>query len=303
MKRRVAIALATTLLVTLHVAAQRGGFGQRDVAPEGSRVEYKTFQSKLLNREIRYGLYLPVSYASSTKKYPVLYFLHGLNENEMRWSTRGLTDVKLDKMVADGKIGEFIVAVPFGATSFYTNTRAGNAPWEDMIIKEFLPMIESTYRVNATRATRGISGISMGGYGALKIAMKHPDLFGSVSSHSAVLLAHLDDAQVRGGRLAMFNAMFDQIYGINQDLTYWNQNNPMTLAEDTKKLNGLKIYFDCGTEDDYGFQVGTKALDDMLTKAGFPHEAHLYPGRHGWDYAMQHTDASLQFHWKVFSGK
>jgi len=303
MKRRVAIALATTLLVTLHVAAQRGGFGQRDVAPEGSRVEYKTFQSKLLNREIRYGLYLPVSYASSTKQYPVLYFLHGLNENEMRWSTRGLTDVKLDKMMADGKIGEFIVAVPFGATSFYTNARSGNAPWEDMIVKEFIPMIESTYRVNATRATRGISGISMGGYGALKIAMKHPDLFGSVSSHSAVLLAHLDDAQVRGGRLAMFNAMFDQIYGINQDLTYWEQNNPMTLAEDTKKLNGLKIYFDCGTEDDYGFQVGTKALDDMLTKAGFPHEAHLYPGRHGWDYAMQHTDASLQFHWKVFSGK
>jgi S-formylglutathione hydrolase FrmB len=303
MKRRIAVALATTLFVTLHLAAQRGGFGARDVAPEGSRVEYKTFQSKLLNREIRYGLYLPVSYASSTKKYPVLYFLHGLNENEMRWSTRGLTDVKLDKMVADGKIGEFIVAVPFGATSFYTNARSGDAPWEDMIIKEFIPMIESTYRVNATRRTRGISGISMGGYGALKIAMKHPDLFGSVSAHSAVLLAHLDDAQVRGGRLAMFNAMFDQIYGINQDLTYWEQNNPLTLAADTKKLNGLKIYFDCGTEDDYGFQVGTNALDDMLTKAGFPHEAHLYPGRHGWDYAMQHTDASLQFHWKAFSGK
>jgi S-formylglutathione hydrolase FrmB len=303
MKRRVAIALSATLLVTLQLAAQRGGFGARDVVPEGSRVEYKTFQSKLLNREIRYGLYVPASYASSTKKYPVLYFLHGLNENEMRWSTRGLTDVKLDKMVADGKIGEFIVAVPFGATSFYTNARNGSAPWEDMIVKEFVPMVESTYRVNATRATRGISGISMGGYGALKIAMKHPDQFGSVSAHSAVLLAHLDDARVRGGRLAMFNAMFDQIYGINQDLTYWDQNNPLMLAADTKKLNGLKVYFDCGTEDDYGFHVGTKALDDMLTKAGFPHEAHLYPGRHGWDYAIQHTDASLQFHWKAFSGK
>ena len=75
------------------------------------------------------------------------------------------------------------------------------APWEDMILKEFIPLIESTYRVNATRATRGISGISMGGYGALKIAMKYLDLFGSVSAHSAVLLAHLDDAQVRGGGL------------------------------------------------------------------------------------------------------
>jgi AhpD family alkylhydroperoxidase len=132
MKRRVALALATTLLVTLQLAAQRGGFG-RDVVPEGSRVEYKTFQSKLLNREFRYGLYLPVSYASSTKKYPVLYFLHGLNENEMRWSTRGFSDVKLDKMVADGKIGEFIVASV--RTTSFTRTRSGNAPWEDMIVK------------------------------------------------------------------------------------------------------------------------------------------------------------------------
>ena len=61
--------------------------------PAGSRVEYKTYRSTLLNRELRYGLYLPPSYAASpTRKYPVLYFLHGLDENEMRWSTRGETD-------------------------------------------------------------------------------------------------------------------------------------------------------------------------------------------------------------------
>src|SRR4029079_14452636 len=264
----------------------------------------KTFQSKLLNREIRYGLYLPPSYASSpTKKYPVLYFLHGLNENEMRWSTRGLTDLKLDKLIADGKIGEFIVAVPFGATGFYTNFRNGSQSWEDMIINEFIPMIESANRVNATRATRGISGISMGGYGSLKIAMKHPDLFGSVSAHSPVLLGSLNDAHVAGRRLAMFQGLFDRIFGISQDLKYWDDNNPMNLAMDPKKLNGLKIYVDCGTEDDYGFQVGAKSFDDLLTKAGYPHESHLYPGNHGWDYAMQHTDASLQFHWKAFSGK
>src|SRR5205823_2060167 len=184
-----------------------------------------------------YGLYLPPSYASSpAKKYPVLYFLHGLNENEMRWSSRGLTDIKLDKMIADGKIGEFIVAIPFGNISFYTNKRNGSEPWEDMIVSEFLPMVESTYRVNATRATRGVSGISMGGYGALKIAMKHPDLFGSVSAHSAVLLQDLSAAKVSAGRLQRFQALFDRIYGINSDLTFWEANNPMTLAKDTKKL-------------------------------------------------------------------
>jgi S-formylglutathione hydrolase FrmB len=268
------------------------------------QVEYKSFPSKLLGRELKYGVYLPPSYSSSpNKKYPVLYFLHGLFEDETRWSTRGQTDQIMNRMIAEGKIGEFIVAIPYGGTSFYTNTRDGSEKWEDALVMEFIPLIESSYRINATRATRGISGTSMGGYGALKIAMKHPDLFGSASAHSAVLLQDLSAAKVSAGRLQRFQAMFDKIYGINQDLSYWEANNPMTLAKDTKKLNGLKLYFDCGTEDDYGFDVGTRQLDEMLTKAGYPHESHLYSGRHGWDYAMQHTNESILFHWKAFSGK
>jgi S-formylglutathione hydrolase FrmB len=278
-----------------------------ELSAQVSRVEYKAFESKLLGNQVRYGLYLPPSYASSpAKKYPILYFLHGLNENETRWAVRGMTDVMLDRMVADGKIGEFIVAIPFGAISFYTNTRDGKEKWEDMIVTEFIPMIESTYRVNASRATRGISGISMGGYGALKIAMKHPELFAAVSAHSAVLIQDLGAIQSipgRPGRMVQMTTLFDRIYGINQDLTYWEANNPMTLAKDRSKWNGLKIYFDCGTEDEYGFFVGTKQLDDLLTKASYPHEAHLYPGNHGWDYAVQHTAESLLFHWKAFSGK
>ena len=141
----------------------------------------------------------------------------------------------------------------------------------------------------------------MGGYGALKIAMKHPDLFGSASAHSAVLLADLSAAKVSDRRIQMFQSMFDKIYGINQDLTYWEANNPMTLAKDTRKLNGLKLYFDCGTEDNYGFDTGARQLDEMLTKAGYPHETHLYPGRHDWQYFATHLPASLQFHSRLFN--
>lgn len=268
------------------------------------RVEYKTFPSKLLGKELKYGVYVPASYANSpTKKYPVLYFLHGLFEDETRWSTRGQTDQIMDRMISEGKLGEFIVAIPSAGTSFYTNTRDGSEKWEDVIMTEFIPMIESSYRVNATRTQRGISGTSMGGYGALKLAMKHPDMFGSASAHSAVLLQDLSAAKVSAGRLARFQALFDRIYGINQDLTYWEANNPMTLAKDTKKLNGLKLYFDCGTEDEYGFDLGVRQLDELLTKAAYPHEAHLYSGNHGWEYARQHTSESLEFHWKAFSGK
>jgi S-formylglutathione hydrolase FrmB len=268
------------------------------------RVEYKSFPSKVLGRDLKYGVYLPSSYNSSpAKKYPVLYFLHGLFEDETRWSSRGQSDQIMDRMISEGKIGDFIVAIPFGGASFYTNTRDGSEKWEDMIVAEFVPMIESTYRINASRSTRGISGTSMGGYGALKIAMKHPDMFGAASAHSAVLLQDLSAAKVSAGRLQRFQALFDRIYGINQDLVYWEANNPMTLAKDTKKFNGLKLYFDCGTEDDYGFDTGARQLDEMLTKAGYPHEAHLYPGNHGWDYAKQHTSESLLFHWKAFNGK
>ena len=313
MKHRYRIALAVLLLANTIGLLGQGGRGPqfRDVIPQGSRVQYKTYNSALMKRELRYGIYLPPSYETSgTQRYPVLYFLHGLNENEMRWSTRGETDLLLDKMVAGKAIGEFIVAIPMSATtSFYTNARNGSAPWEDAVVKEFIPMIESTYRVNTTRTTRGISGISMGGYGALKIAMKHPEMFGSVSTHSAALVPDFNTTTVTGRRLDQFKALFDNIYGIGfaaggpLDLTYWNANNPLELARDTAKLQGLKIYFDCGTEDEYGFYGGQQVLDDLLTKAKYPHTAALHPGVHGWDYAKQHTQQSLLFHWNAFSGR
>lgn len=298
------------LACTAAAAVQRGP-QFRDVIPAGSRVQYKTYQSALMNRELRYGLYLPPSYeGSGTRRYPVLYFLHGLNENEMRWSTRGETDLWLDKAVADKTIGEFIVAVPMSSTtSFYTNARNGNAAWEDAVVKEFIPMIEATYRVNATRATRAISGISMGGYGALKIAMKHPEMFGAVSAHSAALVPDFDTTTVTGRRLDQFKALFDGIYGIGfsgggaLDLSYWNANSPLELAKDPAKFQGMKIYFDCGTEDEYGFFAGHKVLDDLLSKAKYPHTAALHSGVHGWDYAKQHTRDSLLFHWNAFNGK
>ena len=65
----------------------------------------------------------------------------------------------------------------------------------------------------------------------------------------------------------------------------------------------MKIYVDCGTQDDFGFNVGLQTFDEMLTKAGYPHEAHLYPGRHGWDYTQTAYGQSLQFHSNAFSGR
>jgi len=293
---------AILLIATPLLVAQRGRFGEdRDVIPDGSRVQYLTFRSDILNRDIPYALYLPPSYALSGETYPVLYFLHGANENEKRWSTRGLTDLMLDRMIADGEIGEFVVAIPFGANSFYTNSVSGDR-WEDMVIREFIPMIESGNRVGRTRTGRAVSGVSMGGYGALKLAMQYPEMFGSVSAHSAMLLDDFEEAAIDPRRAQLYMTLFDSIFGISESMDHWDRNNPLRIARESAELGALAIYFDCGTEDEYGFFAGATRLHEILESRNIGHEFHLYPGTHGWDYARQHTAASLQFHWRAFSG-
>jgi S-formylglutathione hydrolase FrmB len=300
MRRKLVTVFVILALSVPVLVAQRGrGFEDRDVIPDGSRVEYRTFRSDILDRDLPYALYLPPSYAETTRAYPVLFYLHGANENEKRWSTRGLTDIALDRLVRNGNIGEFIVAIPFGANSFYTNSVTGER-WEDMVIDEFIPMIETENRAVGTRSGRAISGISMGGYGALKLAMKHPGLFTAVSAHSAMLLDGFDDVSVNPRAAQLYTLLFDSIFGISDSMDYWNQNNPLRIARESNDLGSLGIYFDCGTEDEYGFFAGAQRLHDILEERDIPHKFHLYPGTHGWDYARQHTEASLQFHWAAF---
>ena len=99
-----------------------------------------------------------------------------------------------------------------------------------MITDEFIPWIESTTRAAGTRSGRAISGISMGGYGALKLAFKRPDLFSSVSAHSAMLIDDFAAIATNMRRAQMFYSLFDQIFGVSRDLAYWEENNPLRIA-------------------------------------------------------------------------
>jgi S-formylglutathione hydrolase FrmB len=105
-----------------------------------------------------------------------------------------------------------------------------------------------------------------------------------------------------------FFSLADAIYGVGltgpkPDFSYWDVNNPLELAKDPVKLQGMKVYFDCGTEDNFGFYVGHKALDELFTKMKYSHTAGLYPGPHGWNFAKDHMQDSLLFHWHAFTGQ
>lgn len=265
------------------------------------RVECNSVPSKILARPVPYCVLLPPTFdAEKTRRYPILYFLHGLGDNEQTFLHTGGWNL-VEDLREKGQLKEFLIATPAGAASFYINSRDGKVRYEDFLLQEFIPFIEDHYRVRSGRANRAISGISMGGYGALHLAFAHPQLFSSVSAHSAALIEKLpvflsgNGSSPTTGRARVLGGVF----GVPPDPAFWERNSPLTLAR-TVPLTGLKIYFDCGAEDDFGFDSGAVALDKVLTSRKIRHEFHLYPGRHDWPYFASHLEASLSFHSALF---
>ena len=260
------------------------------------RVECAAFRSKMLTRPVRYCALLPPSFDSEPKRtYPVLYWLHGLGGSDQTFVDAGGWAM-LEQLRNAGRIGEFVVITPDGDTTFYINSRDGRRPYEDFFIREFMPAMERHYRIRPGRESRAISGVSMGGYGALHMAFGHPQLFGSVTAHSAALIDRVSPAILTGGGFRFLGPAF----GDPVDVQYWEKNNPLRMADHAEGLATLKIYFDCGLQDDFGFDAGARALDRVLTGRKIAHEFHLYPGHHDWSYVAEHLAASLEFHAKTF---
>lgn len=255
--------------------------------------------SRILDQSVGYCVILPPGYnADKTKRYPVLYLLHGLGENqEMLINSGGLNLV--EDLWDKGRIGKFLIVTPDAGSSFYINSRNGRERYEDFFIREFLPFIKKHYRERPGRMNRGIAGISMGGYGALHLAFRHPELFGSAAAESAALIQRIPSVRVAGPLPHSLRRMLGGAFGSPPNPAFWKKNSPLTLAR-TARLDGMKIYFDCGEQDGYGFERGARALNRILTARGIPHEFHLYPGGHNWTYFAVHLPGLLEFESNAF---
>jgi S-formylglutathione hydrolase FrmB len=264
-----------------------------------ARVDCDSISSPVLNRTVDYCVALPPGYDAGGQRYPVLYYLHGLFEHDRSWSEHSGQQT-WESLMAEGKIGKFIVVMPEGGKSFYVNSFDGKERYQDFFISELVPAIDRKYRTTAERATRGITGVSMGGYGALHLAMQYPDIFGSASAHSAALIPKFPNPLPTEGRWGNYARVLQEPFGSPLNEDYFDANNPLTLAEHPERFAGLKLYFDCGDQDRYGFDEGAKDLDQILTSQGFPHEFVLRPGNHGWSYLDEYLHFSLEFHWQVF---
>src|ERR1700736_2019224 len=176
------------LLLTIFLLLNLG-----PVAHAQSRIDCDALHSKVLKYVVHYCVYLPAGYdsapanQSAAQRYPVLYFLHGLGDNEQTLFNSGGWTL-LDNLRRQHKIGEFLIVAPEGRRSFYINSADGSVRYSDFFLREFVPYIEAKYRIRAGKQGRAVSGISMGGYGALRFAFAHPEMFSAVSAQSAALI-------------------------------------------------------------------------------------------------------------------
>jgi S-formylglutathione hydrolase FrmB len=271
-----------------------------------SRIQCDALSSQILKYPVHYCVYLPASYDTGATKtvpehYPVLYFLHGLGDNEKTLFNSGGWTL-LDDLRQEHKLGEFLIVAPEGRRSFYINSADSSVRYSDFFLQEFIPLIEKKYRIAKGRNNRAISGISMGGYGALRFAFSHPEMFSAVSAQSAALITESPqdlDTAARSG--APLGKMLADVFGNPIDSSHWKNNDPFLLAQkNAAALKRLGIYFNCGQDDNYGFEKGAAALHEELQKEGVKHEYHLYPGDHSLTYFLVHFSEVMEFHSRAF---
>jgi S-formylglutathione hydrolase FrmB len=270
------------------------------------RIDCSSIDSRILKRPVRYCVQVPGSYdqkdaQGQLRSFPVLYYLHGLGDDEQSFSRSGGWTL-IEDLREHGKIGDFLIVAPAGGNSFYINSADGKVRYSDFFVREFVPYIEKKYRVVPGREGRAITGISMGGYGALRFAFAYPELFSAVSAQSAALMMISPEelSAASESHMPVMNAL-GPVFGNPVDVARWRANDPFVLArKNHAALKNMAIYFNCGQSDDYGFEVGAAALDKQLTKEGIVHQYRPYPGGHSINYFLSHLEEVMEFHSRVF---
>ena len=268
------------------------------LAQSGKIMEHLTLKSKVLNKDVNYTIYLPPDYESSKRSYPVVYLLHGYTDNDTGWLQFGEVNRYADKAIASGEIPPMIIAMPDGGVSWYINSFDGAVKYEDFFVTEFIPFIDATYRTRPTKEYRGISGLSMGGFGAMLHALKHPELFAACAALSSGVNT---DEEIINMPDENYDRVFKNLYakigtkGKDRLTEAWYQNSVISLfqkkpAEEIKKV---RWYLDCG-DDDFLYK-GNSTLHIVLRDQKIPHEFRIRDGAHTWEYWRNGITDALKF--------
>lgn len=219
---------------------------------------------------------------------PVLYLLHGLSDDHTVWTRR----TSLERHVSELPL---IVIMPDGERSYYTNSKTDPLlAFEDYMTKDLIGFVDSVFPTVAHRSGRAIAGLSMGGYGAFKLALKHPDLYCAAASFSGALTAGsrelTTEGHETGARVSDWDREQTSIFGENPkdgpDDILW-------LLEHGPRGPKPKLRIDCGTED--FLYAANLTVHKRLEKLNIEHEYSERTGAHTWDYWDRAITDALPF--------
>ncbi len=279
--------ILVTLALSLNMNAQK--VSEQDPAAHKARVfpmpvEHLYFYSEILQTDKNFTVYLPKSYKTDTdRKYPVVYMLHGANENDWEWANipTAMINEVITKSTADGMACEVIMVCPNATegTMGYFNREGWN--YEDYFFKELMPFIESHYRIIADKGHRAIGGLSMGGGGSFMYGITHPEMFSSVYAISGAVPSTLNSTE---GETSPFSRQFN----IDE----------LSKAQ-IEEIKTVDFVLDCG-DDDFLFDANV-ACYQAMKKAGLTCEFRSRNGAHASYYWYDGLGYALKWFTRHFS--
>jgi len=260
------------------------------LAPLGKgRVEKGTFHSSALNRTMQYVVYLPPGYdANPNARYPAAYMLHGGGGDIMEWPSYGLFDTA-DRLMGDRTVPPFILVLPEGDQEYWVDhvidkrTGANGEKWGTYTAKEVVPTIDARFRTIARQDARAIGGLSMGGHGAMQLAMNFPGIWSAIGAHSPSLRPEGDAPTYLG-----FGADFAA-------------RDPLDLILAKPDLaRSYTWWIDTGDADPW--KAPATDVHVALQQLGIAHDWHVYPGGHELAYWSAHMEEYVRYYARVLCG-
>lgn len=263
------IALAGAPTVTVPVCTENGG-----------QIVRENVIGATLPHSIPVQIYLPPCFDATHNRYPTLYLIQGSGDIEGQWERVGLLG-EADRRIMAGELPPFLIVMPDndieeGDVSIFMYTAEGPGSYEDYVVNDVLPLIERKYGAWQDVAGRAIGGISRGGYWAIEIAFRHPDLFGAVGGHSPAISSEF-------------------LNGTPEDFSM------LMMASTIDALKTMRVWLDVGDEDTWTMR-GPDELAQALVADGIPAQFKIGIGTHDNDYWSTEVNNYLDFYTAPWRG-
>jgi putative tributyrin esterase len=244
--------------------------------------------SGALNSRKSFYICLPNDYEQSNKYYPVIYMLHGRSGTETDWIYQGSIIDAANTLLEKQTLKDCIIVTPsdggYDRGTFYVDWYDGSGNFEQYMLYDLIPYIDSNYRTLTSREHRVIGGLSMGGFGAFMLSMKNPHVFSAAASLSGVLgsMSHFE-AYESSRMVGPAQGSYAKAYDV------WELAKKLSVSNEVKP----SLYFNCGTED-FLYELNLE-YKQHLELVGYPFEYEEFVGEHDWTYWEKHAGKALLF--------